>query len=57
MPYSQVLCEDLSIHLTDILHKLHTEAFNLLHMEIYARNMPRLHSYRDHERATVYHGL
>ncbi len=35
---SQVLCEDLSIQLTDILHKLHTEALNLLHMELYARN-------------------
>ena len=35
---SQVLCEDLSIQLTDILHKLHTEATNLLTMELYARN-------------------
>jgi hypothetical protein len=35
---SQVLCEDLSIQLTDILHKLHTEALNLLNMELYARN-------------------
>jgi len=35
---SQVLCEHLSIQLTDILHKLHTEALNLLHMELYARN-------------------
>ena len=35
---SQVLCEDLSIQLTDILHKLHTEAMNLLTMELYARN-------------------
>ena len=35
---SQVLCEDLSIQLTDILHKLHTEATNLLTMELYTRN-------------------
>jgi len=34
----QVLCEDLSIQLTDILRKLHTEALNLLNMELYARN-------------------
>ena len=33
----QVLCEDLSSQLTDILRKLHTEALNLLNMELYAR--------------------
>ena len=35
---SQVLCDNLSIQLTDILHKLYTEAMNLLTMELYARN-------------------
>ena len=33
------LCEDLSSQVTDIIRKLHTEALNLLNMELYARNM------------------
>ena len=35
----QVLCEDLSSQLTDIIRKLYTEALNLLNMELYARNV------------------
>ena len=35
----QVLCEDLSSQLTDIIRKLHTKALNLLNMELYARNV------------------
>jgi len=34
----QILCGDLSRILTDILQKLYTEALNLLHMELHARN-------------------